>query len=194
MIDLARKPLDRETKTALLREFRPFLHKSALAQLSMFSGRGYGNQDDWYQEAAIALFKAAEKYDPTRGIKFHTFATICVSRDLQRVRQNKGSMVRTPAGRVCPKNADRINCARQKVRLIEEVDVAEEIDDSGEFRDHVAAMLDGIDPGDADILRRAFGIGRELQTCREIAGELGLPLHVVRYRRARGLEALRGLP
>ena len=38
---------------------------------------GY-DQEDLYQEALLALWKACLNYDPNRGVKFSTFATSCI--------------------------------------------------------------------------------------------------------------------
>ena len=39
-----------------------------------FAGRG-ADYDDLYQVASLALFKAVERYDPDKGVKFVTFVT-----------------------------------------------------------------------------------------------------------------------
>jgi RNA polymerase sigma factor (sigma-70 family) len=35
--------------------------------------------DDLYQEGFLALFKACEKFDPSKGVQFNTFATTCIA-------------------------------------------------------------------------------------------------------------------
>ena len=40
-----------------------------------FSGRGSADYDDLYQVAALALFKAIDRFDLSRGIKFVSFVT-----------------------------------------------------------------------------------------------------------------------
>lgn len=47
---------------------------------------GY-DADDLAQEGLIALWKASERYDPSRGASFKTYASICINnryRDLAR--------------------------------------------------------------------------------------------------------------
>ena len=47
---------------------------------------GY-DTDDLTQEGLIALWKASERYDPSRGASFKTYASICINnryRDLAR--------------------------------------------------------------------------------------------------------------
>ena len=47
---------------------------------------GY-DTDDLTQEGLIALWKASERYDPSRGTSFKTYASICITnryRDLAR--------------------------------------------------------------------------------------------------------------
>ena len=47
---------------------------------------GY-DTDDLKQEGLIALWKASERYDPSRGASFRTYASVCINnryRDLAR--------------------------------------------------------------------------------------------------------------
>ncbi len=41
-----------------------------------------GDNDDLIQEGMIGLYKAIRDYDGTRGAAFHTFAELCISRQL----------------------------------------------------------------------------------------------------------------
>ena len=41
-----------------------------------------GDNDDLIQEGMIGLYKAIREFDPERGASFHTFADLCISRQL----------------------------------------------------------------------------------------------------------------
>ena len=41
-----------------------------------------GDSDDLIQEGMIGLYKAIRDYDGSRGASFHTFAELCISRQL----------------------------------------------------------------------------------------------------------------
>lgn len=41
-----------------------------------------GDNDDLIQEGMIGLYKAIRDFDPERGASFHTFADLCISRQL----------------------------------------------------------------------------------------------------------------
>ena len=51
---------------------------------------------DAFQEAAIALVRAAEKYDPSRGYRFSTYASFWVRRGFSEHERRSRRMIRLP--------------------------------------------------------------------------------------------------
>ena len=59
-----------------------------------FSGRGV-DFDDLFQVAALALTRAAERFDPGRGIQFATFATPSMVGEVKNYFRDKSRLIRT---------------------------------------------------------------------------------------------------
>jgi RNA polymerase sigma-B factor len=60
-----------------------------------FLNRGI-DYEDLYQVASIALIKAAERFDPDKGVKFVTFATPTIIGEIKRFFRDKGAVIRIP--------------------------------------------------------------------------------------------------
>ena len=60
-----------------------------------FSGRGV-DYDDLYQVAAMALFKAAQRFDPERGIQFSSFVTPSMVGEVKNYFRDKSRSIRPP--------------------------------------------------------------------------------------------------
>lgn len=98
--------LDAETEIALARAWRDDRDEKALHRLinaymrlaiSMASKfRRYGaNTQDLIQEAGVGLMKAADKFDPERGVRFSTYAQWWIKAAIQDYVMRNWSMVRT---------------------------------------------------------------------------------------------------
>ena len=60
-----------------------------------FSGRGV-EYDDLVQVASLALLKAAERYDPERGVQFSTFVTPAMVGEVKNYFRDKSGVIRPP--------------------------------------------------------------------------------------------------
>lgn len=85
-----------KTKDRALREQLVLAHGSLASYLARkFSNRGEP-LDDLTQVAQIGLLKAIDRFDPTRGIEFTTYATITIVGEIKRHFRDKYWSVRVP--------------------------------------------------------------------------------------------------
>lgn len=121
--------LDAEQEAALARAWRNHGDKAALDKLitaymrlalSMAAKfRRYGAaMPDLTQEAAMGLMKAAEKFDPDRGVRFSTYAMFWIKAQLQDYVMRNWSMVRT--GSTTSQKSLFFNLRRVEARLSRE--------------------------------------------------------------------------
>ncbi len=121
--------LDAEQEAALARAWRNHGDKAALDKLitaymrlalSMAAKfRRYGAaMPDLTQEAAMGLMKAAEKFDPDRGVRFSTYAMFWIKAQLQDYVMRNWSMVRT--GSTTSQKSLFFNLRRVEARLARE--------------------------------------------------------------------------
>jgi RNA polymerase sigma-B factor len=103
-------PLDRTDRAALDRAYRHFAETrdpgtraeiiEAHLGLAEYLARRFTNRgeplDDLVQVASLGLVKAVERFDPTRGLEFTTFATPTILGELKRHFRDKGWAVRVP--------------------------------------------------------------------------------------------------
>ena len=92
-LDLARRWRDEGDEQALHRLVTAYM-RLAVSMASKY--RRYGApMNDLIQEAGVGLMKAAEKFDPDRGVRFSTYAVWWIKASIQDYVMRNWSMVRT---------------------------------------------------------------------------------------------------
>lgn len=115
-LELARKWRNQGDEKALHRLVNAYL-RLAVSMASKY--RRYGaDMTDLVQEAGIGLMKAAEKFDPERGVRFSTYAVWWIKASIQDYVMRNWSLVRT--GSTSSQKALFFNLKRVKARIVRE--------------------------------------------------------------------------
>ncbi|MCO4825861.1 MAG: RNA polymerase factor sigma-32 [Amylibacter sp.] len=153
--------LDAETETALARAWRDdrdvkALHRLinaymrlAISMASKFKRYG-GNTQDLIQEAGVGLMKAAEKFDPDRGVRFSTYAQWWIKAAIQDYVMRNWSMVRT--GSTSSQKALFFNLKRVQATLERDANVQGEELDGHQLSEMIAQEI-GVPLRDVEMMR-----------------------------------------
>lgn len=112
-LDLARRWRDHQDEKALHRLIQAYM-RLAVSMASKYKRYGT-SMSDIIQEASVGLMKAAEKFDPERGVRFSTYATWWIKASIQDFVMRNWSLVRT--GSTSSQKALFFNLRRVKARL-----------------------------------------------------------------------------
>ncbi len=152
--------LDAETELALAYAWRDHRDEQALHRLitaymrlaiSMAAKfRRYGApMNDLIQEAGLGLMKAADKFDPDRGVRFSTYAVWWIKASIQDYVMRNWSMVRT--GSTSSQKALFFNLRRVQARLEREAQGRGETLDGHQLREMIAHEV-GVPLADVEMM------------------------------------------
>ena len=153
--------LDAETELALARAWRDDRDEEALHRLvnaymrlavSMAGKyKRYGaSRADLIQEAGVGLMKAADRFDPERGVRFSTYAQWWIKASIQDYVMRNWSMVRT--GSTTPQKALFFNMKRVESKLEREAEQRGETLDSHQLQELVAQEI-GVSMRDVEMMK-----------------------------------------
>ena len=152
--------LDAETESRLAYAWRDQRDEAALHRLitaymrlaiSMAAKyRRYGApMNDLIQEASLGLMKAADKFDPDRGVRFSTYAVWWIKAGIQDYVMRNWSMVRT--GSTSSQKALFFNLKRVQAKLAREALQRGESLDQHQLREQVAREV-GVSLADVEMM------------------------------------------
>ncbi|MBS8227007.1 RNA polymerase factor sigma-32 [Vannielia litorea] len=152
--------LDAETEQQLARAWRDHRDEQALHRLisaymrlaiSMAAKyKRYGApMNDLIQEASLGLMKAADKFDPERGVRFSTYAMWWIKASVQEFVMRNWSMVRT--GSTSSQKSLFFNMRRVQAQLEREAAAAGEELDSQQLRQKIATEV-GVPLADVEMM------------------------------------------
>ena len=138
---------DRRDEAALHRLITAYM-RLAISMASKF--RRYGApMNDLIQEASLGLMKAADKFDPDRGVRFSTYAVWWIKASIQDYVMRNWSMVRT--GSTSSQKALFFNLRRVQAKLEREASQRGEVLDQHQLRQMVAAEV-GVPVHDVEMM------------------------------------------
>lgn len=138
---------DQRDEAALHRLITAYM-RLAISMASKF--RRYGApMNDLIQEASLGLMKAADKFDPDRGVRFSTYAVWWIKASIQDYVMRNWSMVRT--GSTSSQKALFFNLRRVQAKLEREATQAGETLDPHQLRERIAQEV-GVPLADVEMM------------------------------------------
>ena len=138
---------DQRDEKALHRLITAYM-RLAISMASKF--RRYGApMNDLIQEASLGLMKAADKFDPDRGVRFSTYAVWWIKASIQDYVMRNWSLVRT--GSTGSQKALFFNLRRVQAKLEREAAQAGEVLDQFQLRQRVASEV-GVPLADVEMM------------------------------------------
>jgi len=143
---------DQRDEAALHRLITAYM-RLAISMASKF--RRYGApMNDLIQEAGLGLMKAADKFDPDRGVRFSTYAVWWIKASIQDYVMRNWSMVRT--GSTSSQKSLFFNMRRVQARLERESAAAGETLDRHQLRQMISTEI-GVPLHDVEMMEGRLG-------------------------------------
>jgi RNA polymerase sigma-32 factor len=143
---------DQRDEAALHRLITAYM-RLAISMASKF--RRYGApMNDLIQEASLGLMKAADKFDPDRGVRFSTYAVWWIKASIQDYVMRNWSLVRT--GSTGSQKSLFFNLRRVQAKLEREAAQAGEVLDQFQLRARVASEV-GVSLADVEMMEGRLG-------------------------------------
>ncbi len=136
-LELAYAWRDRRDEAALHRLVTAYM-RLAVSMAGKFKRYG-APMTDLVQEASVGLMKAAEKFDPDRGVRFSTYAVWWIKASVQDYVMRNWSMVRV--GSTSAQKSLFFNMRRVQARFEREALQTGETLDTGELQEKIAAEV-----------------------------------------------------
>ncbi len=136
-LELAYAWRDRRDERALHRLITAYM-RLAISMAAKFKRYG-APMNDLIQEANLGLMKAADKFDPDRGVRFSTYAVWWIKASIQDYVMRNWSMVRT--GSTSSQKSLFFNMRRVQARLEREAAAAGRLLDKHEMRQKIATEV-----------------------------------------------------
>ena len=147
--------------------------------------------DDLISEGSIGLMKAADKYDPSRGKPFVTFAASFIRRSIENaISRLAGEMPVMSTDESLPigsnNNFTLLNVLEDKGAPKTDATLEQNV-----LSDEMTTAISTLNEREQAVVRRYFGIESQRMTMAEIGEELGLKRERVRQIRDKAVRKLR---
>ena len=146
-LELAYRWRDERDEEALHRLVTAYM-RLAISMAAKFKRYG-APMSDLIQEAGLGLMKAADKFDPDRGVRFSTYAVWWIKASIQDYVMRNWSMVRT--GSTSSQKSLFFNMRRVQARLEREAAAAGEALDAHQLRQMIATEV-GVPLSDVEMM------------------------------------------
>lgn len=147
--------------------------------------------DDLVSEGSIGMIKAAEKFDPSRGKPFVTFAAPYIRHSIEEaIRRVTGDIPVLSTDESLPVGSKN-NYTLLNVLEDKDAPKADLVFEQNALSDELLQVIDVLNEREQEVVKGCFGINGERKTMAEIGLQLGLKRERVRQIRDKALRKLR---